>query len=50
MIHDLSQYLVSYLLRHSLNVKNYDLKAQCDGHTNDSCTIRKSSSPRATNE
>lgn len=48
MIYDLSQYLVSYLIRHSLNVKNYDLKAQCDGHTNDSCTVRKSSSPWAT--
>lgn len=46
MIFDLSQYSVSYLIRNSLNVKNDDLQAQCDAHTNNSCKIRKSSSPR----
>lgn len=48
MILDLSQYSVSYLIRHSLSVKNDDLQTQCDAHTNNSCKIRKSSSPRAT--
>ena len=48
MISDLSQYSTSYLIRNSLNVKNDDLQAQCDAHTNNSCKLRKSSSPRVT--
>lgn len=48
MIFDISQYSVSYLIRNSLNVKNDDLQAQCDARTNNSCKIRRSSSPRVT--
>jgi len=48
MIFDISQYTVSYLTRNSLNVKKDDLQAQCNTHTNNSCKIRRSSSPRVT--
>lgn len=48
MIYDLSQYSVSYLIRNSSNVKNDDLQAKCNAHTNNSCKITKSSSPRVT--
>jgi hypothetical protein len=48
MIFDLSQYLDSYLIRQNLTVKNDDLQAQCDAHTNNSCKIGKSSSTRVT--
>jgi hypothetical protein len=42
MIFNLCQYSVSYLIRNSLDVKNDDLQAQCDSHTNNSCKIRRS--------